>query len=156
MLPGWYGFGTAVAEFVAARGDAGWSALRAFYKKSGFFRSTLSNMEMVLAKSDMEIAARYADMVPEKAVASEIFTRIRDEWQRTRDSFLKISGQQELLEANPTLALSIRQRTPYLGPLNHLQIQLIRRYRAGDTDADVQHGIHLTINGVAAGLRNSG
>jgi len=156
MLPGWYGFGTAVTTFVASRGEAGWNALRAFYKKSGFFRSTLSNMEMVLAKSDMEIAARYADMVPDKAVAAEIFTRIREEWQRTHDSFLKISGQQELLEANPSLALSIRQRTPYLGPLNHLQIQLIRRYRAGDTDADVQHGIHLTINGVAAGLRNSG
>ena len=156
MLPGWYGFGTAVTEYVQAKGDAGWSALRAFYEKSKFFRATLSNMEMVLAKSDMEIAGRYADMVADKELAARIFDRIRKEWQRTYDSFLAISGQQGLLDNNPSLAQSIRQRTPYIGPLNHLQIQLIRRHRAAETDEDVQQGIHLTINGIAAGLRNSG
>jgi phosphoenolpyruvate carboxylase len=156
MLPGWYGFGTAVKEFVASRGKSGWDDLKNFYKRSGFFRVTLSNMEMVLAKSDMEIAARYADMVQDKKIAAEVFGRIREEWELTREAVLTISGQSDFLEANPALALSIRQRTPYLGPLNHLQIQLIKRYRSGDTAPDVEHGIHLTINGVAAGLRNSG
>jgi phosphoenolpyruvate carboxylase len=156
MLPGWYGFGTAVQKFIEAKGDAGWEALKSFYKGSGFFRSTLSNMEMVLAKSDMAIAGRYAGMVGDKALANKIFDRIQTEWQAARDSFLIISGQRDLLEANPALALSIRQRTPYMGPLNHLQIQLIQRYRSGETHADIQQGIHLTINGIAAGLRNSG
>jgi phosphoenolpyruvate carboxylase len=157
MLPGWYGFGSAVRTFVGAGpAERQWAALRALHAGSAFFRVALSNMEMVLAKSDMTIGARYAAMVADKAQAEAIYRRIRAEWDSSRDALLRITGQPELLAGNAALARSIRQRTPYLGPLNHLQIQLIRRYRAGAADEAVRQGIHLTINGIAAGLRNSG
>jgi phosphoenolpyruvate carboxylase len=121
-----------------------------------FFATTLSNMEMVLFKSDLNIARRYADLVPDRALASQVFDRIRAEHQRTVDAFLQISGQGALLERHPDLAATINSRLPYIDPLNHLQIELLRRHRAGDTDPAVREGIHLTINGIAAGLRNSG
>jgi phosphoenolpyruvate carboxylase len=110
----------------------------------------------VLAKSDLGIAARYAELVSDKKLSQEIFTRIETEWHATRDAFLEITDQTELLATNPSLLRSIRNRTPYIDPLNHLQVELLRRYRAGDADEAVKRAIHLTINGVAAGLRNSG
>jgi phosphoenolpyruvate carboxylase len=116
----------------------------------------MSNMGMVLAKTDLAIASRYAELVPDPSVRDAIFTRIRDEHARTLRHFLAITQQAALLDDNPTLARSIRNRFPYLDPLNHLQIELLRRYRAGDTDVRTQRAIHLTINGLAAGLRNSG
>jgi phosphoenolpyruvate carboxylase len=116
----------------------------------------MSNMGMVLAKTDLAIASRYAELVPDPAVRDAIFTRIRDEHALTVRHFLAITRQSTLLEDNPTLARSIRDRFPYLDPLNHLQIELLRRYRAGATDVRTQRAIHLTINGLAAGLRNSG
>jgi phosphoenolpyruvate carboxylase len=116
----------------------------------------LSNMEMVLAKSDVAIASRYAGLVTDKALRERIFSRLHDEWQSTVDAVLSISGQEFLLEHNPPLARSIRNRLPYIDPLNHMQVELLRRYRTGDAEADVVTGIHLTINGIAAGLRNSG
>ncbi len=158
MLPGWYGFGSAVEAFQAERGEAGMELLRDMARQWPFFRALLSNMDMVLSKSDIAIASRYAELVEDKALRDEIFPRLRREWQTSIAMLLAVSGQSALLETNPLLARSIRHRFPYLDPLNHLQVELLRRHRAGAGDADdrVVRGIHLTINGIAAGLRNSG
>ena len=155
MLPGWYGFGSAVDAFLAEVPD-GIALLAGMHARWPFFRATMSNMGMVLAKTDLAIASRYAELVPDAAIRDAIFARIRDEHALTLRHFLAITNQTTLLEDNPTLARSIRNRFPYLDPLNHLQIELLRRYRAGATDIRTQRAIHLTINGLAAGLRNSG
>jgi len=149
MLPGWYGFGSAVAQVPMAQ-------LEAMYETWPFFRTMLANMEMVLAKGDIHIARRYAGLVEDRTLAEDIFGRIRAEWDRTCEAVLEITGQSALLEHNPDLAGAIRARGPYIDPLNHLQIELIRRRRAGDAADAVREGVHLTINGIAAGLRNSG
>ncbi|MGC2201135.1 MAG: phosphoenolpyruvate carboxylase [Stellaceae bacterium] len=155
MLPGWYGFGSAVKAWLKAQPD-GMAILQAMHCEWPFFEMLLSNMDMVLAKSDIAIASRYAELVSDTELRDNIFSRLRAEWHSTVDTLLSIMGQQSLLESNPLLARSIRNRFPYLDPLNHMQIELLRRYRAGDTETDVVTGIHLTINGIAAGLRNSG
>ena len=150
MLPGWYGVGQALEAF-ADRG-----LLRAMAADWPFLEAALSNLEMVLAKSDMDVACRYAELVADADLRERIFGAIRDGWQRTHDQLLDVTGQSALLEKHPGLARSIQLRLPYIEPLNHLQIELIRRFRAGDADEQVREGIHLTINGVAAGLCNSG
>jgi phosphoenolpyruvate carboxylase len=150
MLPGWYGVGAALAGFP----DRG--LLRAMAEGWPFFQAALSNLEMVLAKSDMGVAAGYAELVADETLRARIYGAIRDGWTRTHDGLLAIAGQSALLERNPALARSIRLRLPYIEPLNYLQIELLRRYRHGDTDERVREGIHLTINGIAAGLRNTG
>jgi phosphoenolpyruvate carboxylase len=155
MLPGWYGFGSAVDAFVASR-TGGHELLAEMHVRWPFFRSTLSNMTMVLAKTDLAIASRYAELVPDAALRERIFSRIGAEHERTVRHALAITAHRTLLEDNPTLARSIRNRFPYLDPLNHLQVELLRRYRAGQTDERTKRAIHLTINGLAAGLRNSG
>jgi len=155
MLPGWYGFGAAVEQWLAQPGGS-LAELREMYARWAFFRSALSNLDMVLAKTDLAIASRYAELVPDSGLRERVFGDISAEWHRTRHWLSEITGRDELLADNPTLARSIRSRFPYLDPLNHLQVELLRRYRAGDTDARTQRAIHLTINGVAAGLRNSG
>ena len=155
MLPGWYGFGSAVDAWLAAA-PGGIALLAEMHARWPFFRSMLSNMGMVLAKTDLAIASRYAELVPDPALGASVFARIAAEHRRTLGHFLAITGQQSLLDDNPTLARSIRNRFPYLDPLNHLQVELLRRYRAGATDVRSRHAIHLTINGLAAGLRNSG
>jgi phosphoenolpyruvate carboxylase len=121
-----------------------------------FFRTTLDNMTMVLAKSDMAIAARYSELVEDRTAAGELFGRIRDEWHRTHDRLLEITGENRLLENNRRLDNSIRLRLPYIEPLNHLQVELLKRFRGGETDQKVRDGIHLTINAIATALRNSG
>ena len=126
------------------------------YRDWPFFQMLLSNMDMVLAKSDIAIASRYAELVSDGELRNRVFSRLRAEWQSTIDALLTIMGQESLLESNPLLARSIRNRFPYLDPLNHMQIELLNRYRAGDADDEWSPGIHLTINGIAAGLRNSG
>ena len=155
MLPGWYGFGSAVEAWLDTQPN-GMALLRAMYRDWPFFQMLLSNMDMVLAKSDIAIASRYAELVSDGELRNRVFSRLRAEWQSTIDGLLTIMGQESLLESNPLLARSIRNRFPYLDPLNHMQIELLKRYRAGDADDDVVTGIHLTINGIAAGLRNSG
>jgi phosphoenolpyruvate carboxylase len=155
MIPGWYGFGAAVEALVAESPDA-LALLRDMHARWPFFRATMSNMGMVLAKTDLAIASRYAELVPERSLRDAIFSRICGEHALTLRHYLAVTQQQSLLEDNPTLARSIRNRFPYLDPLNHLQIELLRRFRAGDTDVRTQRAIHLTINGLAAGLRNSG
>ena len=122
----------------------------------GFFRTLLSNMDMVLSKTDIAIAERYAQLVQDEALRNAIFPRLKAEWQSSIDALLAITGQQALLDGNPLLKRSIRNRFPYLDPLNHLQIELLQRYRAGTTEGRIERSIYLTINGVAAGLRNSG
>jgi phosphoenolpyruvate carboxylase len=113
-------------------------------------------MDMVLAKSNIAIASRYSELVEDAGLRAAIFPRLRAEWQASIDMLLAVTGQEALLEPNPLLARSIKNRFPYLDPLNHLQIELLKRHRGGDTDERVVQGIHLTINGIAAGLRNSG
>jgi phosphoenolpyruvate carboxylase len=150
MLPGWYGTGDALAAFA----DKG--LLAEMVAAWPFLGATLSNLEMVLAKSNMDIARRYAGLVPDAALRTTIFGTIEAGWHRTRDTLLTLTGQSELLDRQPALARSVRLRLPYIDPLNELQIDLIRRRRAGEADERIAEGIHLTINGIAAGLRNSG
>jgi len=125
-----------------------------------FFRALLSNLDMVLAKTDLRIAARYAGLVEDRALARRIDRRLREEWQRTNDALALVTGETTRLASNPALARSIAHRFPYLDPLNHLQVELLRRYRRRqEGDAELQRlrtGIHLSINGIAAGLRNTG
>jgi len=149
MLPGWYGVGTAANK-------VGIERLRELYNKSAFFRTTISNMEMVLAKSSMPIARHYADLVEDQTQASMIFAQIEREWQATLDAVLAITEQACLLEGNPRLAESIRSRLPYIDVLNYLQVHLLQQRRAGDESEEIHRGIHMSINGVSAGLRNSG
>jgi phosphoenolpyruvate carboxylase len=156
MLPGWYGFGTAIKAWLAARPRDGLRILREMYREWPFFQTLLSNMDMVLAKSNIAIASRYAELVEDTELREAIFPRLRAEWEHTIEMLLAITGQQALLDQNPLLARSIRNRFPYLDPLNHVQVELLKRHRAGDTDERVVEAIHLTINGIAAGLRNSG
>ncbi len=156
MLPGWYGFGSAVEAWLKKEPHRGMVTLQKMYREWPFFQMLLSNMDMVLAKSDIAIASRYAELVADAALRERVFSRLRAEWQSAVDAVLTILDQQSLLEGNPSLARSIRNRFPYLDPLNHMQIELLKRYRAGDIAEDVVAGIHLTINGIAAGLRNSG
>ena len=156
MLPGWYGFGAAVEALTARKGDSGLDLLHEMYRDWPFFRTLLSNMDMLLAKSDISIASRYAELVTDGELRERIFSRIQDEWHRTVRWLLAITGQGELLEANPALSRSLRNRSPYIDPLNHLQVELLRRYRSGETQERIRRAILLTINGVAAGLRNSG
>ncbi|HEY3075716.1 MAG TPA: phosphoenolpyruvate carboxylase [Burkholderiales bacterium] len=155
MLPGWYGFGAAVDQWLnSKRGKI--EELREMHQSWPFFRSVLSNLDMVLAKTDLAIASRYAGLVPDAELRAEVFGRIEAEWHRARRWLAAITGRTELLADNPTLARSIRNRFPYLDPLNHLQVELLRRHRADGGDERLLRAIHLTINGVAAGLRNSG
>ena len=155
MLPGWFGFGSAVKEWLAAHSD-GLATLQAMHESWPFFRTTLSNMDMVLSKSDIAIASRYAELVTDAELGQRIFAQLKQEWQASIDAVLAITRQQALIETNPLLARSIRNRFPYIDPLNHVQIELLRRHRDGDTAPEIVEGIHLSINGIAAGLRNSG
>lgn len=150
MLPGWYGVGQALSSYP----DQG--LLREMAATWPFFQATLDNMEMVLAKSDMAIARRYATLVQDRSLAENLFGRIHSAWQSTHDCLLAITGEARLLEKNPTLDASIRLRLPYIEPLNLLQVELLKRHRAGETDARVREGIQLSINAVATALRNSG
>jgi phosphoenolpyruvate carboxylase len=156
MLPGWYGFGAAVKAWLAEQPGDGLALLRRMFGEWPFFQTLLSNMDMVLAKTDIAIATRYSELVGDAALRERIFARLKQEWQDSIDMLLAITGQTEFLEGNPLLQRSIRNRFPYLDPLNHMQIELLRRHRAGNEDERLKRGIHLSINGVAAGLRNSG
>ena len=164
-LPGWYGFGSAIESLLAgdpAAAERSLALLRRMHKEWPFFRTLLSNLDMVLAKSDLAIAARYVELVPDKALGKRIFKAIEAEWQRTNRTLSAITGETDRLASNPSLARSIEHRFPYLDPLNHLQVELMRRYRQrGDAPVDpaeerVRRGIHISINGLAAGLRNTG
>jgi phosphoenolpyruvate carboxylase len=149
MLPGWFGFGSAIA-------GEDMDELQAMARDWPFFRTLIQNMEMVMAKADMTIARRYASLVPDRALADRVYGALLQEWERTHAAVLAITDQDRLLGGQPELDRLIRLRMPYVEPLNHVQIELIRRRRSGDDDPRVREGILLALNGVAAGLRNSG
>ena len=158
-LPGWYGFGAAVEAFVKTEGKDPTSQLallQKMYRQWPFFRTLLSNMDMVLAKSDLALASRYSELVTDARLRKKVFTAIEAEWHRTADALTRITGDKQRLTHNTALARSIEHRFPYIDPLHHLQVELVRRWRAGQGDERVQTGIHISINGIAAGLRNTG
>src|SRR5580692_3992972 len=156
MLPGWYGFGSAVETWIAEHPEQGMPFLKELYREWPFFRTLLSNMDMVLAKSSIAIASRYAELVADENLRAKIFGRIRAEWHSCIETLLDIMGQDRLLQGNPLLERSIRNRFPYLDPLNHVQVELLKEHRAQNPDEAVLRGIQITINGISAGLRNSG
>ena len=156
MLPGWYGFASAVESWIAKNPDKGMAFLQELYREWPFFRMLLSNMDMVLAKSSIAIASRYAELVPDVELRDKIFSRIKTEWHACIELLLKIMGQDRLLQGNPLLERSVRQRFPYLDPLNHVQVELLKEHRAQNPDEQVLRGIQITINGISAGLRNTG
>ncbi|MDT7734344.1 MAG: phosphoenolpyruvate carboxylase, partial [Mycobacterium sp.] len=155
MLPGWYGTGTAIEEWLAG-GEGRLETLRELYERWPFFQTVLSNMAQVLAKTDLGLAARYSELVQDESLRRRVFDKIAAEHQRSINAHKLITGQDNLLADNPALARSVFNRFPYLEPLNHLQVELLRRYRSGDDDELVQRGILLTMNGLASALRNSG
>ena len=161
LLTGWYGFGSAVESWLGASSSPAertrrLATLRKMNKTWPFFATLLSNMDMVLAKTDLAVASRYAELVTDKKLRKLVFDRIVAEWERTSSVLAEITGNKQRLATNPLLARSITNRFPYLDPLNHLQVELIKRHRSGMDDQRLNRGIHLTINGIAAGLRNTG
>lgn len=156
LLPGWLGFGSAVKQFIAREGESGLAQLRTMYKTWAFFRGLMSNMDMVLSKTDMGIASRYAALVEDVEMRERIFNAIHQEWEDTVEMLFAVTGNTALLQDNPAFARSLLTRSPYIDPLNHLQVSLLERHRAGDNSEQVKRAIHLTINGIATGLRNSG
>ena len=159
-LPGWFGFGSAVEEFLKdpkmRNNKQALNLLQKMYQDWPFFRTLLSNMDMALAKSDLALASRYGELVEDAKLRKRIFSAIEDEWHKTVHALNLLTGDKVRLARNPALARSIRHRFPYIDPLHHLQIELVRRYRSGKHDERVQRGIHIAINGIAAGLRNTG
>jgi phosphoenolpyruvate carboxylase len=162
-LPGWCGFGAGINAYLGtepALHAQRLALLQRMHRQWPFFRTLLSNLDMVLAKSDLNIAARYVELVEDRKLGQRIFRLIREEWQRTNEALNLITGEPRRLASNPALARSIEHRLPYLDPLNHLQVELMRRYRERrehDPGTErVKRGIHLSINGIAAGLRNTG
>jgi phosphoenolpyruvate carboxylase len=159
-LPGWFGFGSAVQKFVgsgtAAEQKERVALLQKMYKQWPFFGTLLSNMDMVMAKSDLALASRYSELVSDARLRKKIFSAIEAEWHSTAQALATITGEKNRLANNAALQRSIRHRFPYIDPLHHLQVELVRRYREGKADERVQRGIHISINGIAAGLRNTG
>jgi len=156
MLPGWYGFGSAVDGYLKHGGNTALMQLREMYRTWPFLQALLSNLDMVLAKSDIGIGSRYAELVTDVKLREAVFERIQAEWHLTVKNLFAITGQHEFLQGNPTLARSFRNRRPYIDPLNHQQVTLLKRFRGGDRNERLKNGIKLTINGIASGLRNSG
>jgi phosphoenolpyruvate carboxylase len=153
-LPGWYGLGSALARVDVKR-------LQDMYAEWPFFRAILDNAEMSLLKADMGIAALYSNLVPDPALAAAVFGRIEEEYDRTRDAILRIADHRELMGGDPVIQRSIQLRNPYVDPLNYLQIEMLRRLRGlsepeGAEAERYREVIVLTINGIAAGLRNTG
>ena len=154
MLPGWFGFGSAVDAWLAQGGKI--ELLQIMYQEWGFFRTQLANMDMVLAKASLAVASRYAELVEDQALRKRIFDAITKEHDLTIKHLFAIMRQTRLLESNPLLERSINNRFPYLDPMNHVQVELLKMLRANLQDEDIRGGVHLSINGIAAGLRNSG
>jgi len=159
-LPGWFGFGSAIDSLLhqanPAQRKATLALLQKMYRQWPFFRTLLSNMDMALSKADLDLTGLYSELVGDTRLRKRIFSALRAEWDKTVQALNLITGEKQRLANNPILARSIRHRFPYIDPLHHIQVELVRRYRAGQTDARIQRGIHLSINGIASGLRNTG
>jgi phosphoenolpyruvate carboxylase len=154
-LPGWFSLGSALTSIEDE------ALLKDMYTGWAFFKTMLDNTEMSLLKADMEIAALYVDLVPDKRLANELFNAIRDEYDRTRDTVLEISGHTNLLDAEPVTQNAVQLRNPYVDPLNYIQVEMLRRIRGlpdqeSDEAKSIREVISITINGIAAGLRNTG
>jgi phosphoenolpyruvate carboxylase len=154
-LPGWYSLGSGLNIFPDQ------ALLREMYAAWPFFKTMLDNTEASLLKADMEIAALYVDLVTDRGLANSIFTTIREEYERTRQAVLSISGHQSLMELEPVTQNAVQLRNPYIDPLNYIQIEMLRRLRAlpdpqGPEAQSLREVIILTINGIAAGLKNTG
>jgi phosphoenolpyruvate carboxylase len=145
-----------VQDFLGESKKERLALLQKMNKQWPFFRALLSNMDMVLAKSDMALASRYAELVGDAKLRKRIFSIIEAEWHRTIEALAMITGEKQRLAGNAALARSIRHRFPYIDPLHHLQVELVRRHREGELDERARRGIHISINGIAAGLRNTG
>ncbi len=159
-LPGWFGFGSAIHELLhdakPKERATNLALLKRMYRQWPFFRTLLSNMDMALSKADLDLAALYSELVTDTRLRKKIFAAMCEEWDKTIDALVQITGEKHRLANNPILARSIRHRFPYIDPLHHIQVELVRRYRAGQSDERVKRGIHLSINGIASGLRNTG
>jgi len=159
-LPGWFGFGSAIHELLhdakPKERATNLALLKRMYRQWPFFRTLLSNMDMALSKADLDLAALYSELVADARLRKKIFSAMCEEWDKTVDALEQITGERQRLANNPILARSIRHRFPYIDPLHHIQVELVRRYRAGQSDERVKRGIHLSINGIASGLRNTG
>lgn len=159
LLPGWYGLGSAIHDYLNHEGgsrDNKLATLKEMLECWPLFKTLIANVDMVLAKTDLVVARHYAHLVQDKTLRESIFNRIEQEYVLTTEALNLLQGNTVRLKNNPVLANSIRNRLPYLAPLNHLQVELIKRFREGETDEKLKLAIQLTINGIAAGLRNTG
>lgn len=159
ILPGWFGLGSAIYQYLDVdefTKESRIKLLQAMLEEWPLFKTLISNVDMVLAKTDLVVAKRYAQLVKNEHLRETIFNNIEQEYLRTNDALNMLLKSKVRLSCNQQLADSIQNRLPYLDPLNHLQVELIKRYRDGDLDERIKLGIHLTINGIAAGLRNTG
>lgn len=167
MLPGWYGFGTAVEQFLnenfAANHQQGLDLLRQMFKNWEFFKMLLSNIDMVLSKTDLEIGEQYANLVEDQNLRNLVLSKIKEEWQRCKKYLLEIYQTDDFLHTDATLKKSLQLRMPYINALNYLQVEMLKRYRKNSADDDpnskidrIAKAIHLSINGIASGLRNTG
>jgi phosphoenolpyruvate carboxylase len=159
-LPGWYGVGAGVKALLEQRPGA-MDLLHEMQSKWPFFQNLIKNTEMSLLKADMEIAALYDSLVPDRALAGQVFPRIREEYERTAEAVRTITGRSSLMEDEPEIQLAIQRRNPYVDPLNYIQVEMLRRIRAlpdpeGEAAREIREVILLTINGIAAGLRSTG
>jgi phosphoenolpyruvate carboxylase len=155
VVPAWFGVGHACEQFMA-RGEREQELLREMVRGFPFFRDLIGNVEIGMANADLDIAARYAELVDDAALRHRFFTMLREEFERTRRVVLDITGQEELLQQNPVLAHSIRLRNPYVDPMSLIQVSLLRRKRGGEDTDELNYALAATINGIAAGLRNTG
>ena len=154
LVPAWFGVGYALEEY--AKQSGGMALLQAMMAEFPLFIDLIRNVEMALAKADLGIASLYASLVPEADVRERVFSKIKAEFERTLNAVLAVTGQRELLETNQVLARSIRLRNPYVDPMSLIQVDLLRRKRAGEDTDEVNRAIAGTINGISAGLRNTG
>jgi phosphoenolpyruvate carboxylase len=155
VLPGWFGVGHALEQFIGGS-ESKESRLRAMTEKFPFFSDLIANVEIGMAKADLTIAWHYAGLVRNAGLKESVFRMIREEFERTRSILLKLTGQKELLSRNPVLARSIRLRNPYVDPMSMIQVELLRRKRQGEESEELNYALAATINGIAAGLRNTG
>jgi phosphoenolpyruvate carboxylase len=159
LLPGWFGLGSAIKDYLSVEEDlkiTRMQTLKEMFDEWPLFKTLIANVDMVLAKTDLVVAKRYAQLVNDVELRESIFSSIAQEYQLTVDAVNLIMNSDVRLSSNPTLAKSIKNRLPYLDPLNHLQVELIKRFRNGEEDERIKLGIHLSINGIASGLRNTG